>query len=84
MSSRWATQDCEHATGRDLLQAGSMHCSSMSNIYNCFVGGKQMGSVCTNQCTNPHNPLYCQDCEDPRELCAKVRALTSRASGEST
>ena len=72
-------QTCEHPAGRDLLQAGSMHCSSMSNIYNCFVGGKQMGSVCINQCTNPHNPLFCQNCEDPRELCAKVRAL-SRAS----
>ncbi|CAK0786788.1 hypothetical protein CVIRNUC_010002 [Coccomyxa viridis] len=60
------------SAGRDLLQAGSMHCSSMSNIYNCFVGGKQMGSVCINQCTNPHNPLFCQNCEDPRELCAKA------------
>ena len=61
-----------HAAGRDLQQAGGLHCSEMSNTYNCFVGGKQAGSVCVNQCVNPRNPLYCTNCEDPRNLCAKV------------
>ena len=61
-----------HAAGRDLQQAAGLHCSEMSNIYNCFVGGKQMGSVCINQCTNPRNPLFCTNCEDPADLCSKV------------
>lgn len=47
----------------------------MSNVYNCFVGGMQMGSVCVNQCISPRNPLFCQDCEDPRQLCAKAVPL---------
>ncbi|BDA50148.1 hypothetical protein COCOBI_15-2760 [Coccomyxa sp. Obi] len=58
------------AAGRNLQQAGT--CDNFSNVYNCFVGGMQMGSVCVNQCISPRNPLYCQDCEDPRQLCAKV------------
>ncbi|CAL5222192.1 g4520 [Coccomyxa viridis] len=31
-----------------------------------------MGSVCINQCTNPRNPLFCTNCEDPADLCSKV------------
>ena len=58
------------SAGRNLQQAGT--CDKFSNVYNCFVGGMQMGSVCVNQCISPRNPLYCQDCEDPRQLCAKV------------
>ena len=61
-----------YPAGRELQQSG--HCSEMSNIYNCFVEGKQMGSVCVNQCTNPRNPLFCQNCEDPKALCANVRS----------
>lgn len=56
--------------GRNLQQSGT--CENFSNVYNCFVSGMQMGSVCVNQCISPQNPLYCQDCEDPGQLCAKV------------
>ena len=34
-----------------------------------------MGSVCVNQCVSPRNPLFCQDCEDPRQLCARAVPL---------